>query len=168
MGRRKLTVWDQALKDAAKELDAPTNDFRVEKLATLTLLLKAQRASWTQGKLSNSGDMIEVMDAIAALRKEAGLGEGVRQINVHFVRTLKARCPHCGKMSAVSTEPFENSPHQTHPDPAIEAAARATVTPPPETPTTDHGRAIEPTPAPMRSPPRSCRCRSPSRLIGRA
>jgi len=45
-------VWEQALEDAAEELDAPATDFKVEKLATLTLLLKVQRSQWAQGKFT--------------------------------------------------------------------------------------------------------------------
>ena len=141
MARRKLTAWEQALKDAAKELGAPKDDFRVEKLATLTLLLKVQRSQWTQGKLPNSGDMIEVMNAIEALRTAAGL-TGPRGFNIKFVHRYVGiadiTCPHCKKTSRheVSNEPFERDSARVPADAATDVPSEP-ETPSSEQPTAD-------------------------------
>jgi len=55
------------------------------------------------------------------------------EIHVHVIRSLKAKCPHCGKMSEASTEPFPDSPNQTHPESDKELAAR-TAAPAPAKP----------------------------------
>jgi len=55
-----------------------------------------QRARWEAGKLSNTGDMLEVMNAIEALRSAAGL-TAPREVQIKFVERL-ARIG-CGRRS---------------------------------------------------------------------
>jgi hypothetical protein len=109
MARRKLTTWESALKEAARELALPKDDFRVEKLATLTLLLKVQRAQWANGKLTNSGDMIEVMNAIEALRSTAG---GPREILVNVVKAVSGifTCARCGHENRLAEGAYTTPP----------------------------------------------------------
>jgi len=87
-------VWEQALEDAAKELDAPATDFKVEKLATLTLLLKVQRSQWAQGKFTATNEMLAVMGEIERMRREHGK-DGIQEINVHIVPSAAIACPSC-------------------------------------------------------------------------
>jgi hypothetical protein len=140
--RRKLTTWESALKDAAKELGLPKDDFRVEKLATLVLLLKVQRSQWANGKLSKSSDMIEVMSEITKLRDAAGIDNTPHEVSVqfveHYVGVATITCPHC-KMSSrheVSNKPFERAT----PSPAVKTL--------PEPPDANAGQAApDPSPA---------------------
>jgi len=61
------------------------------------------------------------------------------EIRINVVETVRGRCPHCGQLSEVSFEPFENEPRQRHPDLELEAKVRA-ATPAPE--------PVEPPPPP--------------------
>src|SRR5262249_31653547 len=124
-------AWEQALYEASKELRLPKTHFTVERMATLSLLLKVQRSQWAQGKLTNSGDMIEVMDAISALRKERGINDDhPTKIEVSLVERYIgiATCDTCGHRFEVSDQPFDSLTPRPEPAPASEPL------------TTDHGK----------------------------
>src|SRR5262249_31317693 len=76
-------------------------------------LLKAQRQQWTAGRLNGTNEIIGVMAEIERMRKEAGLDNGVREINVKIVEgyhgIANVTCPHCQKRSRheISNRPFD-------------------------------------------------------------
>jgi hypothetical protein len=99
--RRKLTVIEQAIKDAAKELNLPKDHWDVERLATMQVMLKVARHKWSQGQsASAAGDMLTLMDSITTLRKEAKLAEPMDiklQIVKRAIGIANITCKHCGK-----------------------------------------------------------------------
>jgi len=103
MARRKLTVVEQAIKDAAKELNLPKDHWDVERLATMTVMLKVARHKWSQGQSSGAaGDMLTLMSEISAMRSKAGLG-GPREIEVSFLRRVVGvfKCCKCGERNEI-------------------------------------------------------------------
>jgi hypothetical protein len=129
MSRRKLGVWEQAIRDAAKLLGEPKDSFVVEKYATLATLLKLHRSQWAQGKASNSADMIAVMSELEAMRRERGK-DAITEIKVHVVESLKARCPHCGQTSDIPPEMVQKDSRNTHAEPSDSNPAPKTASPP--------------------------------------
>jgi hypothetical protein len=110
MARRKLTVVEQAIKDAAAELKLPKDHWDVERLATLNVMLRVARHKWSQGQAANDANqMLALMDSITTLRKEARLNEPL-DIKIHFVRgKFTGRCSHCGKSTEYSDRPFDEA-----------------------------------------------------------
>jgi len=101
MARRKLTVVEQAMKDAAAELGLPKDHWDVERLATLNVMLEVARHKWSAGQAtSDANQMLALMEAITALRRESKASEAP-QISVEIVRKLRGKCWHCGKENEV-------------------------------------------------------------------
>src|SRR5262245_23172070 len=103
MARRKLTVIEQAIKDAAAELGLPKDHWDVERLGSLPGRLNAGRRKWAQGQSSPAAaDTVTLMDDITKLRTAAGL-TGPREFNIRFVHRYVGIadivCPHCKKNS---------------------------------------------------------------------
>jgi hypothetical protein len=131
MSRRKLTVVEQAVKDAAKELGLPKDHWDVERLATMQVMLKVARHKWASGQSSSAaGDMLQLMAEITTLRKEARVEP--MEVNIKyasaFVGVADIECKYCHKTARyeVSEKPFDKP-----------AQAPATEQPP-----TGHGNAI--------------------------
>jgi hypothetical protein len=150
VSRRKLGVWDKAIRDAAKELGEPKDSFVVEKYAHLATELKLRRLQWASGKASNSADMIAIMAEMESMRRQRGK-DAVTDIRVNIVEGVKARCPHCGKTSDIPPELMQNDSRNTH---------AAPLTPPADsTRVPDHGNGSEglssgePAPAPVEPMP---------------
>jgi hypothetical protein len=119
MARRKLSVIERAIKDAAAELDLPKDHWDVERLATMQVMLKVARHKWSQGQApKDAADMLVLMDAITGMRKSAGL-QGPRAVDIRFVEGYRGIadvvCPHCHKVSRqeFSDRPFESRPDAT-------------------------------------------------------
>src|SRR5262249_47253081 len=134
MARRKLTVIEAAIKDAAAELKLPKDAWVVEQLATLNVMLKVARHKWSTGQGSkDAGDMIALMDAITTLRKERGINDDPpNNIEVNIVHRFHGvvTCHECGAKIEVSDQPFPGAVKVDAPAP----------TPAPEPSTTDHGQ----------------------------
>jgi hypothetical protein len=103
MARRKLSVWEQALKDASRELGEPKGSFVVERYATLATLLKLQRSQWAQGKSSNASDVIATLAELEAMRHQRGK-DALTDIRIHVTETIRGTCPACGVTSDVPVE----------------------------------------------------------------
>ena len=99
MARRKLTVVEQAIKDASAELGLPKDHWDVERLATLQVMLKAARHKWENGQSSSAAsDMVTLMEEITKLRAAAGLTSGPREMEITFVEGVTGvyKCTECG------------------------------------------------------------------------
>jgi len=133
MARRKLTVVEQAIKDASAELGLPKDHWDVERLATLQVMLKAARHKWENGQSSSAAsDMVTLMEEITKLRAAAGLASGPREMEITFVEGVTGvyKCTECG--------------HENRLAPRVTATQDALIEP--QTASTD-------TPAPAESPP---------------
>jgi hypothetical protein len=139
MSRRKLTVVEQAIKDAAAELKLPKNSWDVERLATMQVMLKVARHKWSQGQSSSAaGDMLQLMESITTLRREAKLSEPM-DIEVNVVRRATGiadvTCKHCGKTDRYDLPDTTRSTPESTPQPEA-----------------THGLPIEPQPRPSDDP----------------
>jgi hypothetical protein len=121
MGRRKLGVWEQALRDASRELGEPKDSFVVERYATLSTLLKLQRSQWAQGKSSNASDVIATLAELESMRQRRGK-DAVTEIRVSLIETMRAKCPACGVVSDIPPDMVRSDSQKdvqpSHPTPA--------------------------------------------------
>jgi len=99
---KEPTAYERELKAAADELHLPESDWTVEQLATQRLMFLVARARWARGDMSNSNDMLQLMDSITALRKQAKLVEPLA-ITIRSIDSFK--CSHCGKITESETSP---------------------------------------------------------------
>jgi hypothetical protein len=116
MARKKLGLVEQAIRDAAKELSLPRDDWRVERLGTLQILLKVTRHKWAADQTSaRAADIVMLMDEITKLRTEAGIDNTPSEVEIKFVEhytgVATITCPHCQMSSRheVSNRPFESA-----------------------------------------------------------
>jgi hypothetical protein len=133
MARRKLTVVEQAIKDAAVELGLPKDHWDVERLATLQVMLKAARHKWENGQSSGAAsDMVTLMEEITKLRTAAGLASGPREIEVTYVRAVTGiyKCKHCGEENELEDGKYTPAPPPRVVDMPSDSVARATATTP--------------------------------------
>lgn len=140
--RRKLTVVEQAIKDAAAELGLPKDHWNVERYATLQVMLKVARHKWSQDQASSAAsEMLSIMDAISAMRREAGIREPL-QLNMRVVESYVGiadiTCPHCGKASRheLSDKPFDAAPTSSEISTRVDTAPTSPETGS-QTPSTD-------------------------------
>jgi hypothetical protein len=112
--RKKATAYEIELRNAARDLGRDKDDWSVQRLANLTLLWKVAQHRWTTNQsAANTDQVVSLMDAIDALRKEVKPAEGV-QFNVQYVESYVGLadvvCPHCGLKSRheISREPFKD------------------------------------------------------------
>jgi hypothetical protein len=119
--RKPLSVWQQALKDAARELSMPKDSWPVERFATLRIALQLARSKWASGNTTASADLLTLMAEITQLRANAGL-DVPRSVDVQIVRKLRGKCCHCGawnevpeaQIRAVISAHPESTPEATH------------------------------------------------------
>jgi hypothetical protein len=142
---KQLSVWQQALKDAARELSMPKDSWPVERFATLRIALQLARSKWASGNTTASADLLVLMGEITTMRANAGL-DVPRSVDVQIVKKLRGKCAHCGAMNEV-------------PDDQIRAVLNVPGTPtatPEETATTSHDNGLTgaPTSPPPPPPPR--------------
>jgi hypothetical protein len=142
MGRKKLGPYEQALKDAACEMGRPTDDWLVEKLATLMIQLRLVRAKgWSANNPAHTGDVIALMDQITALRKEAG-NLAPTKVQISLVESVQGIycCEKCGFENHLEPDRYTplvdrqteakdpsggRSPVTTSPDPTMPLSATA-------------------------------------------
>jgi len=131
MARRKRTIVEQAVADAAKELGLPPTHWSVLRLSTMMVMLAvAQHKFSTTQSSQSAADILTLMDSITALRAEAKLNEPV-QIRVKYassyVGIANIVCPHCKMASRheLSDRPFEGR----EPTPAAKPMGEAPVEP---------------------------------------
>jgi hypothetical protein len=98
-----MSVWSEALDDAAAELGAARDSWLVERYATLKIALQLQRSKWAAGNVSGSADLLALMNEITSMRATAGL-DVPREIAVRVVERLRGKCAHCGAMNEVPDE----------------------------------------------------------------
>jgi hypothetical protein len=127
MARRKLTVVEKAIADAARELSLPRDHWNVERLSTLMVLkqVAVHKFSTTQSSQS-AADILALMDSISKLRAEAKLNEPVAitvEYAESFIGICDTTCPHCGRTSKheIARRPFKDDAATT-PTPAIDTA----------------------------------------------
>ena len=113
MARRKLTVVEQATKDAAKELGLPVTHWTVERLATLSVMLAVARQRWANNQSTTAAnDTIALMSEITAIRAEAMAAQPMHT-TLEIVRPVtmdvELKCKHCEKVASykVSNRPFD-------------------------------------------------------------
>jgi hypothetical protein len=106
MARRKLTVVEQAIKDAAAELKLPKGSWDVERLAKRRLMWKVAFQKWATGQSSkDAADMLTLMAAITQLLKDHGIGDNrPTELKVSFVEKLRGRCCACGHMNELDED----------------------------------------------------------------
>jgi hypothetical protein len=127
-----MTLYEEALESAAKELGRDKSDWSVEKLATLRLQLAVARHGWeSTQEPGHSREMREVMDAIDALLKEVKPQEELR-ISLHFVEKPEGiyTCQHChmeNRLESGSYEPVEPRRRDFAPEAVNEPAQPAPV-----------------------------------------
>jgi hypothetical protein len=103
-----MSVWTEALDDAAKELGLPKDSWTVEKLATLRIALQLARSKWASGNTTASADLLQLMGEITTLRANAGL-DVPREITVKIATGLHATCPRCGYSTPVDSEKLKKA-----------------------------------------------------------
>src|SRR5262245_48394435 len=134
MARRKLTVIEQAIKDAAAELRLPKTSWDVQRLALMNTMLRVSQHKWASGQASKDAtEMLNLMDAITELRKSRGINDDhPNQIEVAIVHRFHGvvTCHKCGAKTEVSDQPFPGAVK-------VDAPATPTPAPAPETLTTD-------------------------------
>jgi len=128
-------------KEVAHDLHVDPDSELCQHVSTLRLLREGLLVRAMRSERVDPDDLLKLD---AALKNYLPQGKPAT-INVNFVKTLTARCPHCHKLSEVSTEPFKDEARQTHPDAATEAAARAAATPAPapEPPKPENGIGVK-------------------------
>jgi hypothetical protein len=109
MARRKATLYEQTLNAASKELGRSKDDWSVERLASLRLMLAVARHKWSGTQASSVGrEMLDVMGEISALLKEVKPQEELR-IDVNFVSGVRGiyRCSCCGEENTLEDGSYE-------------------------------------------------------------
>jgi hypothetical protein len=140
MSRRKLTVVEQAMKDAAAELKLPKDHWDVERLATLNVMLRVARHKWSQGQAANDANqMLALMDSITTLRREAKAVEPIAiEVNIRKGRftngVFRGQCSHCQEWTEYSDTPFEAASPAAQANPQPEATSEARKPPSVATP----------------------------------
>jgi hypothetical protein len=133
-----MTLYEEALSAASKELSLPQDNWNVEKLASLRLMLKVAQHKWSGNQTSGvAREMIDLMGAITELLDKVKPTEEV-QVRVNFAKTAVgigfATCPECGHRAQHRFAPDELAPLPPKPAPVevpIVEAAPSTATPAP-------------------------------------
>jgi hypothetical protein len=129
----------RAREAAGRELELPVDDWRVVRLATLTMASDSLQAELALGGRVDFGDLLSVDRQLAELRKELKPANNIN-LEVHVVGPAdEAKCPECGHVFKPPEvrQTLKEAQHAASERIAKESAARAAnavVPQPAETP----------------------------------
>ena len=130
----------RAREAAGRELKLPVDDWRVVRLATLTMASEQLQAELALGGRVDFGDLLSVDKQLAELRKELKPAAEPISVDVHVIGPAdEAKCPECGHVFKPPEvrQTLEEAQHAALERIAKESAARAAnavVPQPAETP----------------------------------
>jgi hypothetical protein len=103
-----MTLYEEALESAAKELGREPSDWNVERLASLRLMLAVARHRWSASQTTGTArEMLDVMAEITALLDKVKPAEGLR-IELTYVEGVEGRyrCQHCSEWNELAPNTY--------------------------------------------------------------
>jgi hypothetical protein len=124
MARTKENLLDKAIKAASREMGLPVDDWRVERLANLQVLLRIAQSKWAniiahEKTASNSAEIISLLDAITEAKRvvlpSGARGSIIPNVRIQPVEGVEGyyqcqKCGHGNHLPAGSYTPLQDTP----------------------------------------------------------